>query len=170
MRKIISKAKILTKDTLLNSLCSSYFMPIIIRRLILNILGHNIEGRIMAGAFLGYGGGKLIVGRNSSCNYRCFFDLGDNIVIGDNCQIAFQVTFVNSFHKVGDSTKRAGTSIAKPIVVGDGCWIGANVTILPGVTIGKGCIIGAGSVITKDCSPNSIYLGVPAKRVKELPL
>lgn len=60
-----------------------------------------------------------------------------------------------------------GGKIGK-ITVGDGCWIGTNVTILPGVNIRNGCVIGAGSLVTKDCEPNGLYVGVPAKRIKEL--
>lgn len=55
-----------------------------------------------------------------------------------------------------------------PIVIGRGCWIGANVTIMPGVTIGDGCVIGAGSLVTNDCEPNGVYVGIPARRKKEL--
>jgi acetyltransferase-like isoleucine patch superfamily enzyme len=44
---------------------------------------------------------------------------------------------------------------AKPIVIGQNCWLGGNVIVLPGVTIGDNCIIGAGSVITKDVPANT---------------
>lgn len=54
------------------------------------------------------------------------------------------------------------------VVVEDGCWLGGNVTVLPGVTIKKGCIVGAGAVVTKDTEPDGLYAGIPAKRIKEL--
>lgn len=53
-----------------------------------------------------------------------------------------------------------------PVVIEDGCWIGAHVTILKGVTIGKGSVIAAGAVVTKRCEPYSIIGGVPAKLIK----
>ena len=53
-----------------------------------------------------------------------------------------------------------------PVVIEDGCWIGANVTILKGVTIGRGSVIAAGAVVTKSCEPYSIIGGVPAKLIK----
>ena len=53
-----------------------------------------------------------------------------------------------------------------PVVIEDGCWIGANVTILKGVTIGKGSVIAAGAVVTKSCDPYSIIGGIPAKLIK----
>jgi acetyltransferase-like isoleucine patch superfamily enzyme len=50
-----------------------------------------------------------------------------------------------------------------PVKIGDDCWIGGNVVILPGVTIGEGCTIGAGSVVTKDIPPFSVAVGSPCK-------
>jgi maltose O-acetyltransferase len=47
-------------------------------------------------------------------------------------------------------------------------WIGANVTILPGVTIGNNVVIGAGAVVTKDIPDNSLAVGVPARVIKEI--
>lgn len=71
-------------------------------------------------------------------------------------------------HELGESNNRAGKAYAKNIIVGQGTWIGANVTILPNVKIGKGCVIAAGSVLTKDCEDNCMYAGVPAKIVRKL--
>ena len=48
----------------------------------------------------------------------------------------------------------------------DRCWIGTRVMIMPGVTIGEGTVIGAGALVTKDCDPGAVYVGVPAKRVR----
>lgn len=53
-----------------------------------------------------------------------------------------------------------------PVVIEDGCWIGANVTILKGVTIGEGSVVAAGAVVTKSCAPYSIIGGVPAKLIR----
>ena len=54
-----------------------------------------------------------------------------------------------------------------PVVIGDGCWIGANVTILKGVTIGEGSVVAAGAVVTKSCEPYSILAGIPAKVLRK---
>ena len=53
-----------------------------------------------------------------------------------------------------------------PVVIEDGCWIGANVTILKGVTIGRGSVVAAGAVVTRSCPPYSIIGGVPARVIK----
>lgn len=60
------------------------------------------------------------------------------------------------------------TSFAHPIVIEDDCWIGARVTILPGVTIGKGTTIAAGAVVTKNIEAGVVAGGVPAKVIKYL--
>ena len=75
--------------------------------------------------------------------------------------------FINSTHETGDCYQRAGKGYALPIKIEDGYWIGANTTIMPGVTIAKGCIIAANSLVTKDTEPNGLYVGQPAKRVKD---
>lgn len=53
-----------------------------------------------------------------------------------------------------------------PVVIEDGVWCGANVTILKGVTIGRGSVIAAGAVVTRSCAPYSIIGGVPARLIK----
>ncbi len=79
-----------------------------------------------------------------------------------------EVSFIGITHEIGSAQSRAGADVSYPIKVGNGCWIGARSTILPGVTVGDGCIIAAGSVVNKDCEPNSLYAGVPARKIKDL--
>jgi acetyltransferase-like isoleucine patch superfamily enzyme len=54
----------------------------------------------------------------------------------------------------------------REVIIGDDCWIGANVTLLAGVTIGSGCSIGAGSVVKRDIPPYSIAVGSPARVIR----
>lgn len=56
----------------------------------------------------------------------------------------------------------------KPITIGDNCWLGGNVIVLPGVNIGSGSVIGAGSVVTHDIPPSSLAYGNPAKVVRKI--
>lgn len=96
------------------------------------------------------------------------------IIIGNNVSIAPYVTLI------AESAPNNGKEIlnipyvneklikSAPIIIDDDAWIGANVTILPGVHIGKCSIIGAGSVVIKDVDEYSIYAGVPAKKIRSL--
>jgi len=112
---------------------------------------------------------NVLIGEKVFINHSCcFHNPGGRITIGDNTWVAMHVIFTTSTHEIGGGDQRAGQVIHKPITVGKGCWIGANAIILPGVTIGDGCIIGAGAVVNKDCAPNGLYVGVPAKRVRDL--
>ena len=95
------------------------------------------------------------------------------IEIGKNVSIAPYVTFV------AESDANNGKEIIlledvkkiqknEKIVVEDDVWIGANVTILPGIHIGRCAVIGAGSVVTKDVDEYSIWAGVPAKKLRDI--
>lgn len=108
----------------------------------------------------------IIIGDSSFINQRCI--LGPGTIIGSNVSLGHQVSLITATHKIGQSHKRAGEAVFLPIHIEDGCWIGANSTILGGITIGKGCIIAAGAVVNKDCESDSLYGGVPARFIKKL--
>ncbi|KQN33746.1 hypothetical protein ASG37_16475 [Sphingomonas sp. Leaf407] len=59
--------------------------------------------------------------------------------------------------------------VSAPTVIGDYCWISANVVVLPGVTIGEGTVVAAGSVVTKDLEPWILAAGVPARKIRDRP-
>ena len=169
----LKKGRYNLKNVMLNGLASSIFTPPQLRRIIYKWYGFIIPSTstVYAQCFCGAGNGdkgKLRIGEHSYINYRCFLDLGNDIIIGNNVAVAFECTFINSTHETGDSYQRAGKGYALPIKIEDGCWIGANTTIMPGVTIAKGCIIAANSLVTKNTEPNGLYIGKPAKRIKEL--
>lgn len=159
-----------TKNILLNSVASSVICPPIFQRVIYRAFGYHIHSaaRVYPQCFCGAGKGKLVVGKGSYVNYRCFLDLGADIIIGKNVSVAFNCTFINSTHEFGTEFQRAGKGKSDKIIIKDGCWIGANVTIMPGVTIGQGCIIGSNSLVISDTEPNSLYVGQPAKKLKNI--
>lgn len=114
---------------------------------------------------------KVHIGEGSFLNHYCILTagIGDaEITIGKDVFVAYNCVITTVSHEIGSSEKRAGENIYKSVNIGDGVWIGASSTILPGVTIGKGAVIAAGSVVTKDCEPDCLYAGVPAKLVKKL--
>lgn len=156
------------KDFLVNYVAAGVLCPNYLRYVIYKMAGFNlgIKISIKPRNYFGVGKVHLMIGEGSFINYNCWFDLGGDITLGENCNVAMNVTFMNSDHEIGTEDKRAGRYCPKAITVGKGTWIGANVTIMPGVTIGSGCIIAAGSVVTKDCEDNMLYAGVPAKMVK----
>ena len=75
---------------------------------------------------------------------------------------------ITAKHSLGGPELRAGDGGPEPVVIGDGTWIGAGAIILPGLTVGAGCIVAAGAVVTKDCTPNGLYAGVSARRIRDL--
>jgi maltose O-acetyltransferase len=113
-------------------------------------------------------GPDVRIGRGCYINRDCLFDASAPITIGDNVEIGMGSLFATSTHRLGPATHRAGALEALPIVVEDGAWIGARVTVLPGVTIGAGCVIAAGAVVAADCEPCSLYGGVPARLIKQI--
>lgn len=90
------------------------------------------------------------------------------VTIGHRVLFGPFVSIFAATHEVGVQSRRDGVEYAAPVSIGDDCWIGGNVTIMPGVTIGKGCTIGAGSVVTKDIPDFSVAIGSPARVVKKV--
>lgn len=111
------------------------------------------------------------IGKGSFINHNTGLYVGGgdaHITIGENVFIANDCVITTCSHEIGDSNQRAGACTYKNINIEDGVWIGANSTILPGITIGKGSIIAAGAVVNRDCLPNSVYAGVPAIKIRDL--
>jgi maltose O-acetyltransferase len=117
-----------------------------------------------------FGRGPLGVGRDVWIGPRCVFYTHQNalISIGNKCDIAPEVSFVTGSHEIASSVRRAGAGYAKPIHIGDGCWIGARATILGGVSVGKGAVVAAGAVVTTDVPDNCLVGGVPARLIRRL--
>lgn len=91
--------------------------------------------------------------------------IGDRVLMGPNVHIYA----VN--HPLAPEERAAETGCpeyGKPVVIQDDCWIGGNVTILPGVTVGRGSTVAAGAVVTKDVPERSLAAGNPAKVIRKL--
>jgi len=111
-------------------------------------------------------GKNIKIGKNVFINFNCtMLDLG-GIIIEDNVMIAPNVSLLSEGHPT-DPEKRQSL-IPGLVHIKKNAWIGANATILPGVTVGENAVVAAGSVVTKDVPANTIVGGVPAKMIKNL--
>ncbi len=90
------------------------------------------------------------------------------VTIGDDVFVGPNVSIYTACHSTNPVERNTRQEWAKPVTIGNNCWIGGSVTILPGVTIGDNCTIGAGSVVTKDIPANSIAVGNPCKVIKTI--
>lgn len=124
-------------------------------------------------------GRNIHIGNNVSVNMNCTFVDCNRIEIGNNVLIASNVQFYTSTHPVELSERLTPDwfpeketyfcrTYALPIKIGNGCWLGGGVIVLPGVTIGDGCVIGAGSVVTKDIPANSLAVGNPCRVIRQI--
>jgi maltose O-acetyltransferase len=118
------------------------------------------------------GGGRiwerLTIGAQCQITTPLYVDLNAKVTIGDNVAIAHQVMLMTTNHEMGSSRRRSGPWKCAPIVIEDGCWIGARATILPGVTVGRGSVVAAGAVVAADVPPDTLVGGVPAKPIRTL--
>ena len=90
------------------------------------------------------------------------------ITIGEGCELGPGTMLTTSHHEIGPASRRSGVAAPRSIVIERGCWLGARVLVLPGVTVGAGCVLAAGCVANRDCEPNGLYAGVPARRIRDL--
>jgi lipopolysaccharide O-acetyltransferase len=106
---------------------------------------------------------------------RCFFGFrlcilaGANIIIGNDVLVASDVTIASENHGINPESNKTYMKQdleTAPVLIGNNCWIGDKVIILPGVKIGDGCVVGAGAVVTKDIPSYSIAVGNPAHIIK----
>ena len=149
-----------------------------------NVLPETDEKRGEVLKSLGINGSAFYLQGPVQFDYGCFTTIGVNsyanfnftcvdccpVTIGDNVFMGPNVSLLTPMHPLrwqdrNQYAKPDGTmtdkEYAKPITIGNNCWIAGNVTVCGGVTIGDGCVIGAGSVVTRDIPPNSLAVGVP---------
>lgn len=141
------------------------------------MLGSFGSGSFIQGPIAFHYGTHTHIGKNFFGNFNLTVQDDAEVTIGDNCNFGPNVTIVTPIHPMlVDERKTIRTAdgtikrlcYAKPVHVGNDCWLGASVTICPGVTIGNGCVIGAGSVVTRDIPDNSFAAGVPCRVIREI--
>ena len=113
-------------------------------------------------------GKNIHIGDYFYANYDCVILDGASVEIGNSVMFGPKVGIYTSNHLYNSLERISGGCIAKPIIIGDSCWLAANVTVLPGVTIGENTIIGAGSVVTHDIPAGVIAAGNPCKVIRPI--
>ncbi len=121
-------------------------------------------------------GKHIFLGKNVYIGLNCTFVDNNHIIIGDNVLIASGVNISTATHPIKASERIthdpsrniAYRTYSAPVKIEDNAWIGANVTIIPGVTVGENTTIGAGSVVTKDIPANCVAVGSPCRVIKNL--
>ena len=113
-------------------------------------------------------GKHIRVGKRFFANFG-FTVLDEAIVtIGDDCFIGPHVGIYTACHSTNAEERNSRREWARPVTIGNNCWIGGNAVILPGVTIGDNVTIAAGSVVIHDVPSNSLVAGNPAKVKKQV--
>jgi maltose O-acetyltransferase len=108
---------------------------------------------------------ELTVGDHVYIGFNSYLGQGE-IELENEVLIGNFVSITASNHLSKNSSYRFGGYEAKKILIKKGAWLAAQSSILAGVTVGFGAVVAAGSVVTKDIESNSIYGGIPAKKIK----
>lgn len=108
---------------------------------------------------------------NFTCVDCCPVTIGNDVFIGPNVSLLtpmHPLRWQDRNQYIKPDNTYTDKEYAKPITIGDNCWIAGNVTICGGVTIGEGSVIGAGSVVTRDIPPDSLAVGVPCRVIRKI--
>ena len=107
-------------------------------------------------------GFRTSIGEGVVINFNCTFLDGGGITIGDHTLIGPGCRICTPQHPIDFEERRKPVETGLPITIGEDCWLGAGVTVCPGVRIGARSIIGAGSVVVHDIPEDSLAAGNPA--------
>ncbi|BCB69852.1 maltose O-acetyltransferase [Vreelandella aquamarina] len=111
---------------------------------------------------------NIHVGENFYANFGCVILDVAEVRIGENCFIAPQVGIYTATHPIDPIQRNSGVEFAKPIRIGNNCWIGGHATINPGVTLGDNVVVASGAVVTKSFGSNVVIGGNPARVLKAI--
>lgn len=164
-RHLLRKVAFDTKELLVTMNNSSH--PDEIRNLLSQITASVIDDSVcvFTPLYINYGKHTKI-GKNVFINFDCvFLDLG-GITIEDGVLIAPKVSLLSEGHPLNPEERHS--IVPKPIHIKKNAWIGAEATILQGVTIGENAVVAAGAVVTTDVADNTVVGGIPARLIKAL--
>ena len=114
-----------------------------------------------------FGSGQVTVGHNCSLN-GCWIGCDNSITIADDCLISDCYLLDTDYHNLDPRLRHApaGPKVTAPVVIERNVWIGANATVMKGVTVGQDSVVGLGSVIRKSVSAGVVAIGNPQQIVK----
>jgi maltose O-acetyltransferase len=136
-----------------------------LRRSLLRMCGAEVSNHVSINTRVSFYWHNISIGESTWVGPECrFFSTSEAAIkIGARCDFGPNVTVVTGTHDRGDANRRAGAGRSFPVLIGDGCWIGAGALILGGAKIGPGSVIGAGAVVRQGQYPdNCLLAGVPA--------
>ena len=131
------------------------------------LLGKSEDAFINPPFYCDYGT-HIVVGKNFFANYNCTILDVAKVKIGDNCQMAPNVSIYTAGHPIHPFSRNSMYEYGKEVTIGDNVWIGGNTVICPGVTIGHNTVIGAGSVVTRDIPDWSVAAGNPCRVIRKI--
>ncbi len=115
-----------------------------------------------------FGGRHVHFGKGVYANFGLTLVDDTHIYVGDYTMIGPHVTLATAGHPIDPDLRRRGLQYNMPIRIGENCWLGAGVIVLPGVTIGDNAVIGAGSVVTHDLPDNVVAVGSPCRVLRPI--
>ena len=145
---------------------TSALFPTPVRRALLRLGGVQLGAVVWGLERCYFESEHVSLGPGCSINAECWFEGHGRIIVGRDCLFGSQVMILTSDHEISPDGEMARHATYGDVHIEDRCWIGTRAMIMPGVTIGEGTVIGAGALVTKDCEPGAIYVGVPARRVR----
>ena len=138
-----------------------------VKRRLLNEIGYSLgEGTKVVGPV--FCTGKLTTGSNCWLGRNFTIHGNGTVEIGDNCDIAPDVTFLTVRHALDSQESGEGEVQKFSTSVGAGCWIGAGTTLGRNVTIGKGSMVTPSSCVMKNMPEHTLLGGVPARIIRKL--
>jgi maltose O-acetyltransferase len=153
----------------LSSVLGSECIPTFVRMQILRALGLEVGEGTYIWSKCSLRSRKISLGKNVFINVGFFFDGASELVIEDNVKIGQFVRVITASHNIGPSWERClPEPVTGSVRIERGCWIGSGATIMPNVVIRRGCVVGASSLVLTGTEPDGLYVGVPAKRIKDL--
>lgn len=118
--------------------------------------------------FANWGGHHVHLGSNVYANAGLKLVDDTHIYIGDCTMLGPNVVIATAGHPIDPELRSRGLQYNLPVRIGNNCWLGAGVIVMPGVAIGDNSVIGAGSVVTKDIPSGVVAVGNPCKVLREI--